>query len=159
MLGGSVDDEESDEERVGKEKETVDKLANPLKDFPDDINYLTKKQCLDKVDVSNRFGEKIQKEKRWDQRRMEACLGKHGPVAKRCSMNDVLWGRFLEYGEKLSLSDIKKMVMFDMKRRELYPPDYKGTGEGTPPVEYLKQLKKDGKLEKIYQELNEIGKM
>lgn len=157
MLGGHVED--SEEERVGKEKKALDMVKNPLNGFPNDIKYFNKKQCLDKIDISNRFGDKIREEKRWNQFRMESCLGKHGPVAKRCSMNDVLWGRFLKYGDKLSLDDIKKMIMFDMKRRELYPSDYKGTGKEPPPVEYLKQLKKKGKLDKIYKELNALGKL
>ena len=156
MLGGNVDDEN---ETVSEEEKAMKNLDNPLKGFPNDIEYFSKKKCLDKIDISNHFGDKIVPEKRWDQFRMEACLGQHGLVAKRCSMNDVLWERYIKYGDKLTLNDIKKMVMFDIKRRELYPPDYKGTGEEPPPADYLKKLKKEGRLDTIYKELNSIGSM
>lgn len=154
MLGGSVDDK-TDQEIIDEESKTKEMLKHPLAGFPDDIRYFTKKQCRDKITITKRFKGRIAKESRWDEYRMEACLGEHSLVAKRCSMNDVLWGRLMAHSGLL-LEDIKKMVMFDIKRKELYPPGYKGVGREPPPVEYLKQLKSEGKLDEINKELNEI---
>jgi len=74
-------------------------------------------------------------------------------------MNDTLWSRYIRHGDKLTLEDIKRMILFDVKRRELYPPDYKGEGNEAPPSEYLKELKSKGKLEEIYGDLDRLGRV
>lgn len=157
-MGGDVD-EHADKDIAAAKKDAEERLKNPLKDFPYDIEYLSAHACRQKIEISQRFKGRMAKNKVWDNFRMGACLGKHGIVAKRCSMNDVLWGRYLKYGDKLTLEDIKRMILFDAKRRELYPPDYRGDGEEPPPVEYLEQLKREGRLDKIYNELDEIGRV
>ena len=151
------DDSEVDSETA--KKEAKEKLKNPLKDFPNDIKYFSPDMCGNKIAISNKYHGKIVKEKLWDKFRADACLGKYSDVAKRCSMNDVLWGRYVEHGDKLTLDDIKRMILFDAKRRELYPPDYKGSGAEPPPEDYLDKLKADGKLEAIYGELDNIAKV
>jgi len=155
MLGGQIN--EGDEDKGEMEEDVKARLADPLKDFPDDIKYLNERQCKAKIGITNRFGGRMAEEKRWDERRMRACLGKLGPVARRCAMNDVLWGRFLKYGDSLTLDDVKRMVFFDIKRRELYPPDYRGTGEEPPPEEYLAALRAQGRLDAIYSELDRLS--
>jgi hypothetical protein len=139
-------------------KEAEERLNNPLKNFPNDIKYFSPDMCGNKIAISNKYHGKIVKEKLWDKFRADACLGKYSDVAKRCSMNDVLWGRYVEHGDILTLNDIKQMILFDMKRKELYPPDYKGDGSESPPVEYLEKLKADGKLDKIQNELDVIAR-
>lgn len=158
LAGGDPDKGNHEDIADNKKREAEERLKDPLKDFPNDIRYLTPEMCQNKIDISNRYTGRIAKEKVWDKFRAEACLGKHGIVAKRCSMNDVLWSRFAEHGDKFTLDDIKKMILFDAKRRELYPPDYKGDGTEPPPQEYLDKLRKDGKLETIYAELNNLSK-
>lgn len=157
LAGGTVPGDEADPNVARKEAE--ERLQNPLKDFPYDINYLTPALCKNKIEISGRYKGRIAKEKIWDKFRADACLGKHSIVAKRCSMNDVLWDRYTKYRDVLTLNDIKRMILFDAKRRELYPFDYKGTGEEPPSVEYLEKLKSDGSLERIYSELDRIAKV
>ena len=159
LAGGNPDNDDIDINKESGKKEAEERLKNPLKDFPDDIRYLTPDMCGNKIDISNKYHDKMAKEKIWDRLRADACLGKHGVVAKRCSMNDVLWSRYVEHGDKLTLDDIKRMILFDAKRRELYPPDYKGSGAEPPPEDYLDKLKADGKLEAIYSELDNIAKV
>ena len=156
LAGGTVPDDEPSKDARKKAEE---RLQNPLKDFPCDIKYLSPDMCRHKVDISRKYYGKISKEKVWDDFRTMACLGKHSLVAKRCSMNDTLWSRYLKHGDALTLDDVKRMILFDAKRRELYPPDYRGTGEEPPPVEYLEKLKSDGRLEPIHNELNEIARV
>lgn len=161
LAGGNPDDDDEDAADISnnRKREAEERLNNPLKDFPNDIKYLTPDMCENKISLSNKYKDRMAKAKVWDKFRSEACLGKHGIVAKRCSMNDVLWTRYLEYRDKLTLDDIKKMILFDAKRRELYPPDYKGDGTEPPPEEYLDKLKSEGKLEEIYSKLDEISKV
>lgn len=155
LAGGTVPEDEEDLETAKARAE--EKLHNPMKDFPNDINYLSLDACKRKVEISAKFEGKIEKDKIWDMPRMNACLGKYGIVAKRCSMNDILWDRYLQHGDALTIDEIKKMILFDAKRRELYPQDYNGTGEEQPPQEYLDKLKAEGKLDAIYKELDRIG--
>lgn len=157
LAGGTVPDDETDPESA--EKDAMERLENPFKDFPNDIRYFSASECQSKVEISAAFKGKIAKDKIWDRKRMDACLGKHGVVAKRCSMNDVLWSRYIEHGDAITLDAILNMMKLDAKRRELYPPDYKGTGEEQPPEEYLKELKAAGKLDKIYSELSQLAKV
>jgi len=156
LAGGTVP-EDDETELKSAEKEAMERLENPLKDFPNDINYFSMNECISKIGISGRFQGKIAKDKIWDKKRMDACLGKHGVAAKRCSMNDVLWSRYVKHGDSLTLDIIKQMMLFDAKRRELYPPNYKGSGEEQPPAEYLEELKAAGKLDAIYNEMNELS--
>jgi len=157
LAGGTVP-EDTEAELKSAEEEAMERLKNPLKDFPNDIKYFSANECISKIEIGGRFKGKIAKEKIWDKKRMNACLGKHGIVAKRCSMNDTLWARYTKHGDSLTLDIIKQMMKFDAKRRELYPPNYKGTGEEQPPAEYLEELKSSGKLDTIYKEMNELSK-
>lgn len=157
IAGGTLPEDNND--LCSSEKEALERVKNPLKDFPYDIKYLSQSECKSKVEISARFEGKIPKEKIWDKFRGDSCLGKHGIVAKRCSMNDVLWERYVKHGDALTLEEIKRMIRFDVKRRELYPPEYKGVGDEQPPAEYLDKLRKDGKLEAIYNELDTIAKV
>jgi len=157
LLGGRVDEKTIEQ----KEAEAKKKLIDPLWNFPEDIEYFDGVQCRQKISVSNRFGLNWPKEKLWNDYRMNACLGKYGIVAKRASMNDVLWGLWLtayEKGKELLLDDLKKRIKYDLIRRKLYPDDYMGDGSDPPPVEYLKKLKEQGSLFKIYTEMAEAVK-
>ena len=158
LAGGTVPDDD-ETERKDARKNAEERLQDPLKGFPYDIEYLSPNLCRHKVDISRKYHGKISKEKVWDEFRTAACLGKHSLVARRCSMNDTLWSRYLKYGNILTLDDVKRMILFDAKRRELYPPDYKGMGVEAPPVEYLDELKAKGRLKTIYNELGEIARV
>lgn len=159
LAGGAVEDEDGKTPADIAREEAEAMAKDPMRGFPNDIRYFSREACEKKVGISEKYKGRMLKEGIWDLFRTEACLGKHGLVAKRCSMNDVLWRRYLKYGDMLSLGDIKKMILSDMKRRELYPPGYKGTGKEPPPVEYLEKLRSEGKLEQIYNDLETIGRI
>lgn len=133
---------------------------DPLYGFPNDIEYFTKDQIQAKIAVSRRFWNKLAPEKRWDRERGEACLGRYGIVAKRCSMNDKLWGIYQKAKQKgvtLTLNEIKKMIMLDIKRSKLYPPGWTDDTV-SPPEWYLDELRKKGLLDKILREIDEVLK-
>lgn len=130
---------------------------DPLYNFPYDVNYLTKEQVEEKLKVSRRF-KKLPKLVVWDRDRADACLGKQGLVARRCSMNDKLWGILKEAREKgvvLNLADVKKFIMIDVKRSQLYPSGWKDDSM-PPPPEFIEKLRTEGKLDKILREISEV---
>lgn len=151
------DDDEDEEQRY---EYAVRKSRDPLMDFPHDVVYFTAEQCDRKISVTRALGAKLPPEKRWDHYRKEACLGKFGIVARRCSMNDRLWSvwlRTLETGARLGLDEVKRMILVDLKRSELYPPGWRDdTAE--PPPWYLEELKRTGKYGRIMKELDELAR-
>ena len=157
LLGGKVDEKTLEQ----KEMEAKNRLIDPLFNFPNDVDYLDERQCRQKIGVSGKFGAKWPKQKLWNEYRMRACLGEYGVVAKRASMNDVLWEMWLmafEKGEELTLDDLKERIKYDLARRKLYPDDYMGDGSEPPPVEYLEKLRARGELAKIYAEMEGVGR-
>lgn len=147
----------SDKDATKKKKEEVEAtIEDPLRNFPNDVVYRDAKDCDAKIRLSQRLDRPI--ECQWDIYRKECCLGQYGIVARRCSVNDVLWGRYLKIKETenvLTLNQVRAMVEFDIIRRQLYPPDYNGKGEESPPEEYIAELKKTGKYIEILQKLDD----
>jgi hypothetical protein len=143
-----------------KREEVEAQIADPLKGFPNDIDYLDEKSCNVKVQLSER-SKSLSIEKRWDEYRKRCCLGKLGPAAKRCSMNDVLWMRYAESVAKnapFTLEQVRANIEFDVARKELYPPDYKGTGAEPPPQDHINRLQSEGRYLEIIQKLDEISR-
>ena len=133
-------------------------LKDPLFAFPDDITYFNPSQIGNMLGVSRRFGPKMTPEKRWTQERADACSGKYGRAARRCSMNDKLW-RLYQISKKrglpLTLPDIKKLILIDIKRSKLYPPGWTDD-TASPPEWYLKELRQKGILEGILKEIDQV---
>lgn len=147
------------EEKEKKAQQAQAKLEDPLFKFPGDVEYLNEQECQWKEQLSARIGDALPIEQRWTAYRSECCLGKYGEAARRCSVNHVLWGRYLDsiqQGHPLPLDVVKAMVEFDLVRRKLYPPSYKGRGAEPPPAEYLAQLQRDGLYSKIMGQLTQI---
>jgi hypothetical protein len=147
--------------RSRKQKELAQKwIEDPLYGFSDDIIYLNRNEIEAKIAVSRRFWKKLKPESRWDRERGEACLGRHGLVARRCSMNDKLWGIYQRAKSRkvvLSLDDIKKMILLDVKRSRLYPPGWTDDSLD-PPKWYLDKLRQEGLLDTILREIDEAGR-
>ena len=135
-------------------------IEDPLFGFPNDIIYFDRGQIDAKLSVSRRFWDKFREEARWDRLRAEACLGRQGIVARRCSMNDKLWGIYGKAKQRhvtLTLDDIKRMILIDIKRSKLYPPGW--TDDSVDPPEwYLEQLREQGLLDKILKEIDGVGR-
>ena len=144
--------------KAGKDRERAFKWQeDPFYDFPNDIVYFTRDQVENKIAVSRRFGNKIELRRRWDSERGQACLGRFGKVARRCSMNDKLWEIWKQASAKqitLSLADIKKMIQIDIKRSRLYPPGWTDD-TASPPSWYIKKLQDEGTLMGILQEIDQ----
>ncbi len=139
------------------QKELAEKhQQDPLYGFPNDIIYFNGQQISNKVAVSQRFWHKLKPEARWDRDRARACAGKD-QVARRCSMNDKLWSiwRLSEARHvRLTLKDIKKMILIDVARAKLYPPGWTDS-EVSPPQEHIDTLRQEGKLEGILKEIDD----
>ena len=107
-------------ERGLRQKQMAEKWQeDPLFGFPNDIEYLTKPDIEAKMGASRRFWDRMKPEARWDRERGEACIGRFGLVARRCSMNDKLWGIYQKAKDRrvlLSLDDVRKMILIDIKR-------------------------------------------
>lgn len=147
------------DEAAKKRKAIEENVSDPLKSFPNDVVYLTARDCDSKIRLSQKLKNRPQ-ESQWDEYRKECCIGNYGVVARRCSINDTLWGRYLQIREadgELKLSQVKAMVEFDIARRQLYPVDYKGTGNESPPAAHVAALKKSGEYTKILQKLDGIS--
>lgn len=147
--------------RSKKQKEMAEKWQeDPLYGFPNDIVYLEKKEIEQKTAISRRFAGRMRPEARWDRERGEACMGRLGIVARRCSMNDKLWEIYQKSKRgnvTLSLDDVKKMVMLDIKRSKLYPPGWTDDSV-SPPDWYLEELRGKGLLDQVLKEIDGAGK-
>lgn len=158
FAGVNLDEEKKDPDE--KLKEAKAKLKDPLKNFPDDVKYLNRKDCDVKIRLTNNPKLSLPFEQKWDEYRKNCCLGEYGQAARRCSMNNTLWGRYLksiEIEKPLDLDIIKIMVEFDMVRRELYPSNYTGPEDAPPPEDYIKEMKASGKYTEIIQKLNIVS--
>jgi len=156
-----VDLGKTEKDKNKKLEEAKAKLKDPLKDFPNDVTYLDAKACGVKIRLTNNPKLQLPFEQKWDEYRKECCIGRYGLEARRCSMNNTLWGRYLksiESNKPLNLPVIKAMIEFDMIRRELYPPDYKGDENVTPPEDYIRKLKTSGEYTNILQRLDAVTK-
>lgn len=147
--------------RSAKQKEIAEKWqSDPLYGFPDDIIYFDRQQIEQKIAVSVKFGSKMLPEAKWDKQRGYACNGHYGTVARRCSMNDRLWGIYQEARRKtvmLTLEQIKRMILIDIKRSKLYPPGWTDA-TANPPGWYLDKLRNEGSLDRILKEIDEIAR-
>jgi len=148
-------------ERSKKQRNLAAKwIEDPLFGFPNDIIYFDWAQIDAKLAVSRRFWSKFKEEARWDRLRAEACMGRRGIVARRCSMNDKLWGIWLKARQRqvtLRLDDVKRMILIDIKRSKLYPPGW--TDDSLDPPEwYLDELRGKGLLDQILREIDEVTK-
>ena len=132
------------------------KDKDPLIDFPYDVVYLTEKQCNEQIKYYNLLkakGIEVPEERIWDEERKAACLG-DDIVAKRCSMNDVLWAEY-KANPNLTIEDVERKIKIDIARSKLYPPGW--TDYTTPPPnEYIQELKQKGLFQKYMDELQEL---
>lgn len=152
---GGTDDPEK------KLKMAEAKLKNPLVDFPDDVKYLNAADCDVKIRLTNDPKLCLPFKQKWNSYRKDCCLGEYGKAARRCSVNDTLWERYLasaQAGRPISLEVIKGMVEFDMLRSELYPKNFKGSPGEDPPEYFINELKESGKYTDILQKLDQITK-
>lgn len=114
--------------------EAAELLANPLRDFPKDVRFLTAKEIDGKVDSyrhalvkeQNNAGivPRIVFEAPWDDHRIKAVSGELGDIEHRAAQNDVLWAWFLGMergGVKVTLPLLRQRVEIDIVRSRLYP--------------------------------------
>lgn len=104
------------DEQVTKE-EVTHKIEDPLKDFPHDVKFFTESQMLKLKEAaemqSKHFKNPLPPHRMWTPERIKACRGEFGIVPRRCSVNDSLWGRYLDYknrGIEMTL-DLLRVIM------------------------------------------------
>lgn len=146
-------------EKSEQDRRTAEKWQkNPLAGFPNDIVYFTHQEIIDKLAVSQMLWKKMEPLSRWNTLRGNACRGKLGIVARRCSMNDQLWNLWIrskEVGSELTLDKVHKMILLDIKRSRLYPPGWTDSSVD-PPKWYIQKLRKAGRLDHILKEIDEV---
>ena len=175
LLGSLFGGGKSKKEKV-TQAEAVKILANPLEKFPNDVNYLNKDEVGNQLAYAKKW-QKYNPNKPlpltvWTKERANACLGED-PAAKRASLNDLLWKKYLELkasGVTVTLEHIRKMLEFDFIRSALYPNaiqlsernhyerknklPYTVIDPDKPPPEWFtKELEKRGELEPILRKL------
>jgi len=79
-----------------RKKKVEEKIADPFKGFPNDVNYPNPHKIAEyakffritsKIGLTNPLAM-------WDEERQAAALGQNGVLAKRCSVNDNLWNLY-----------------------------------------------------------------
>lgn len=159
--------------------EAVTVIENPLASFPDDISYFTKSDVAEKL----RHAEIVKKRKPnvynrglWTKERANACLG-NNKIAKRASMNDLLWERYSELitqGVDVTLNHLKLFLEVDIARSRLYPdvvelternryerknklPLTKKDVTKPPPDWHIEKLKTTGELKRIINDIRRVS--
>jgi hypothetical protein len=147
--------------RAQRQKEMAEKWQeDPVYGFPNDIVYLNRQEIEQKMAICRRFCGRMKPDTRWDRERGEACIGRFGLVARRCSMNDKLWGIWLRakaIGASLTLDEVRRMILLDIKRSRLYPPGWQDDSVD-PPQWYVDELREKGTLDQILKEIDEATK-
>jgi len=113
-------------EDVGKFVIPFMKESEVRGEFPNDVKYFDREQVKEQIRYWNGIA-KAYKEKHpyvvWDKIRGESCLGEHGIVAKRCSMNNDLWELWVKSGQKMTIEELgvafKNLKYFEMIQK--YP--------------------------------------
>lgn len=75
-------------------------------------------------------------------------------------MNDKLWGIWLRakaIGASLTLDEVRRMILLDIKRSRLYPPGWQDDSVD-PPQWYVDELREKGTLDQILKEIDEATK-
>lgn len=133
------------------------KKKDILYDFPYDVPYPTEKMIQDNLKYWETASEKDSLEI-WNKERADAARGKIGVVAKRCSVNSLLWVEYKE-GKFKDQKSLKNRLKLDHLRIVLYPRDFPRNKvcEAAPPIEYWRTLKESGKLIEYINDLKSIG--
>jgi len=165
--------------KVKTETEARQILQDPLADFPNDLDYFTDKEIEEKLRYASQRRARAHPRQLyalWTTERAQACRG-NDPVARRASMNDVLWGKYEELhrnGRVLTLEQLKCLVEVDVVRSRLYPnlvqlserhryerahklPLTVGDSDKPPPAWFVEQLQTQGELEHIVNELRRLS--
>lgn len=137
--------------------------SDPFALFPDDVDYFSEHQCREqqvywakKLAIWKSKGNADQitdcERRQWPEERVQACIGKDQP-ARRCSMNDSLWGKWCDSYGTLTLEDVKKLLKRDLIRHVLYRPG--DDPESDPDPAYVQTLPRD-LVDRVTRELEEL---
>ena len=132
------------------------KKKDILYDFPFDIEYPAERQIQDNLKY---WGEvKEQSIERWDTERANAARDKKGVIARRCSVNSLLWKEFKE-GAFPDQQTLKNRLKLDHIRLAFYPVSFSRSKIciEPPPLDYWKELKEKGDLQFFIEELDKAG--
>lgn len=107
------------DEKVSRE-EVEQRIEDPLHNFPYDVKYFTEAQIIKLKEAaemqSKYFKKPLPEHRMWTPERIQACRGQFGIAARRCSVNDSLWGRYLEYKKRgivMTLDLLRSIVRMD----------------------------------------------
>lgn len=152
MITGSLFIKETKEVSVNVEEKRKDILY----DFPYDMEYPTEKVILDNVKYWDDYnGEPTLN--LWTEERADACRGKFGVIARRCSINDLLWKEYKE-GLHKNQKSLKCRIKLDHIRIGCYPSSHRDKICVEPPtVEHFNHIKENGNLKIFKTQLDDCG--
>lgn len=136
------------------------KKKDILYDFPYDVQYPAEKLIRDNLKYwAGKKEEEIENELEfWDDKRANAARGKLGVIARRCSINGLLWAEY-NNGVFPDQQSLKNRVKLDHIRMALYPigfPTDKICIE-PPPKNHWDTLRTTKELHRFLRELNIAG--
>lgn len=151
----------------------VDKKSQPINvtqkkrdilyDFPYDAPYPSEGEINEnlnfwkgKVEEYKESGKELPLSY-WDRERATACKGDKGIIARRCSINDLLWAEYKE-GKYKDAQELKNRVRLDYIRISLYPGDQRTVVcKEPPPISFWKELFDNGRLLEYIEILDKAG--
>jgi hypothetical protein len=151
---------------VDKKEQPVNisaKKRDILYDFPYDVPYPSEGEISQNLNFWNSRLKEIEEKGQeiplafWDKERAESCKGDHGILARRASVNDLLWVEY-KNGAFKEIIDLKNRVRLDFIRISLYPINQrKSICVKPPPITHWKQLYEDGLLRDYVNILKNAG--
>jgi len=141
-------------------KPTIDvnkKKQDFLYDFPHDVEYPTESMIRDNLKYWEDFEGEITPAY-WSSERADACRGNLGMIARRCSVNDLLWQEYKK-GLYTTQQALKCRIKIDHVRVACYPSKFirKDICVLPPPLDHLETLNSEGKLEVLMKQMTDCG--
>jgi hypothetical protein len=136
--------------------DVAEKKKDILYDFPYDIEYPSERVIQDNL----KYWSEVKEEsiERWDDERADAARNKMGVIARRCSVNSLLWMEFKNGAFKDQVS-LKNRLKLDHIRLAFYPLNFSRSKIciEPPPLDYWQGLKEKGDLQFFINELDKAG--
>ena len=141
-------------------KPTIDvnkKKQDFLYDFPHDVEYPTETMIKGNLKYWEDYEGEITTAY-WNSERADGCRGNLGMIARRCSVNDLLWQEYKQ-GLYTTQQALKCRIKIDHVRVACYPTRFqrKDICKVPAPFDHLESLNSEGKLEILIKQMDDCG--